>query len=270
MARKRKYGKRNYGKFTARRKAALKKAQLESARKRRRRGGRRKTSSSQYKGFGAGITAAAALGAAYVIGKRTNSLRGTPGGTLRPSNTDPNVNAKQVTDELYQKQKDITYIDPQGPTTRLQQKGKTPDQQTGGLQTKARSGKDKAATAAAAASSASAAAQILEGNKPEQLTLDVPLAPLGSKPKNGVNPKYKPRSLVDVIQSPAERDQILGWKVYSPQMQEHTRRIVKEHGFLISDSLDPMRGGVLYKPLTAAQKAANTRKRNKQRKQKNG
>lgn len=253
--------KRNYGKFTARRKAALKKAQLESARKRRRRGGKRKTRNSEYKGFSKGIAAAAALGAAYVIGKRTNSLRGTPGGTLRPSNTDPNVNAKQVTDQLYQKQKDVTFIDPQGPTTRLRNKGKTPDQQTGGLQTKPKSG------------NASPAAQAAEGSKSEQLTLDIPLAPLGTKKKDGSkpegrDPKYKVRTLVDVLESPALHDQIEGWRDYNDTIKEKSRLIVAEHGFKISESKNnPLRGGVLYKPLTRGQKAANTRRRNRERNQ---
>ena len=238
--------KKNYGKFTNRRRAALRKAQLASARKRKRRG-------NLLMG-GAGVLAGA--GAAYVVlGRRTNSLQSTPGGTAAPAQTDPNKNAKETIDGLLRKEKNRDYIDPNTATSRLRNKGKTPAQQTGGLTKKPKSG------------TSSQAAQILEAAKPGQLTLDIPLAALSTKPKknqeplSASNPNYKPRSLVDVIQNPSLHDQILGWRIYSPQMQAHTRALVAEHGFKISESDKINRGGVLYKPRTKQQKAADTRRR---------
>jgi hypothetical protein len=249
---------RNYGKFTTRRKAALRKAQLASARKRSRMGGRKRSGGgiTISNRTAAGVGVLAAVGAAYYIGKQTTSHKNTPGGSdgSKPMGTDKKKTAKKAVDKMVDVERNVTYIDPAAPTSRLGQRGKTPAQQTGGLIDVPKSG--------GGGSTASATAQKAQKSKSKTAAASIPLAPLIDVPKTGGNSQYRARSMTDFLADPSPQlhDQILGWKLYNPQYQQAVLDKAAQHGFLVSVwAKESGRGGVLYKPNTKQMKAARTR-----------
>lgn len=246
--------------FTTKRKAALKKAQRISARKRRGKGNGGSSGKSFAIGAGAGVGFAGLVGAAYVLGTKTTSHKNTPGGSnnSHPMGTDPSHTAADAVGDALVPPKIKERADPQGLTTRLASRGKTPGQQTGGVQAPQVKG-----------STASAPAVKAEASK--QQNGAVPPTPKGSHPQTSgtalsgttetdeYGNTYTLREYSEVMNEAKIHDQVIGWKKLG---KEHKDALAAHLG---SQNIGISPNGRLFKKgpgSRRARKAAKTRARN--------
>ncbi len=243
--------------FTAKRKTALKKAQRISARKRRGKGSSGGGGKSFAIGAGVGVGFAGLVGTAYVLGTKTTSHKNTPGGSdnSRPMGTDPSHTAADAVGDALVPPTIKDRPDPQALTTRLARKGKTPDQQTGGVQAPQVKG-----------STASAPAVKAEASK--QQNGAIPPTPKGSHPQTSgtalsgttesdeYGNTYTLREYSEVMSEAKVHDQVIGWKTLGKEHKDALAAHLGAQNFGISAK------GRLFKKgpgSRRARKAAKTR-----------